>query len=86
MANVVEHGGPHSGGRIVLRLRLAGGAVWLSISDPGRPFDPRAATFHGPDPDRGGGSGLALIASFTRIAGYVRRAGRNRLLLELPLA
>lgn len=86
MANVIEHGGPHSGGRIVLRLRLAGETVLLSISDAGRPFDPRAATFDGPDPERGGGSGLALIASFTRIAGYARRAGRNRLLLELPLA
>jgi anti-sigma regulatory factor (Ser/Thr protein kinase) len=85
VANVVEHGGPQEGARIVLRLRLTGGVVRLSVSDAGRPFDPRTAAFDGPDHGRGGGAGLALIASLSRIAGYVRRAGRNRLILELPL-
>lgn len=85
MANVVEHGGPQDGARIVLRLRLVEGVVLLSVSDGGRPFDPRTAAFDGPDPDRGGGAGLALIGSLCRITGYVRRAGRNRLILEMPL-
>ena len=34
---------------------------------------------------RAGGAGLALIASLCRIASYTRRAGRNRLVLEMPL-
>jgi anti-sigma regulatory factor (Ser/Thr protein kinase) len=84
IANLVEHGGPH-GGRIVARLRLAGGVVRIMISDAGRPFDPRDAAFLGPNDERGGGAGLALIASHCRIAGYDRRRGRNRLVLELPL-
>jgi serine/threonine-protein kinase RsbW len=87
VANVVEHGGPHrEGARIVLRLRLSGGVVRLSLSDAGRPFDPRTAAFEGPNKERGGGAGVELIASLCRIVSYTRRAGRNRLVLELPLA
>lgn len=86
VANVVEHGGPQGEARIVLRLTCGGEVVRLAVSDAGRPFDPRAAAFEGPNHERGGGAGLALIASFARITAYARRAGRNRLVLELPLA
>ena len=86
IANVVEHGGPQAGSRIVLDLRLSGGVVRLLVSDGGRAFDPRTAIFRGPNPERGGGAGLAMIAGLSRIAGYERRAGRNRLVLEMPLA
>jgi serine/threonine-protein kinase RsbW len=85
VANVVEHGGVQGGSRIALRLSLGDGVVRLSLSDAGRPFDPRAAAFDGPNHERGGGAGLALIASICRFAGYTRRAGRNRLILEMPL-
>jgi anti-sigma regulatory factor (Ser/Thr protein kinase) len=37
VANVVEHGGPQEGARIVLRLRLSLDVVRLSFSDAGRP-------------------------------------------------
>ena len=84
IANVVEHGGPRPGGRIVLRLRRAGSLVRISVSDPGQPFDPRTSTFDGPNQARGGGAGLALIVSHCRIVAYARRAGRNRLVLEMP--
>jgi anti-sigma regulatory factor (Ser/Thr protein kinase) len=83
VANVVEHGGPQDA-RIVLSLRLLAGVVRISVSDAGMAFDPRTAVFDMPNPDRGGGAGLALIASLCRIAGYTRRAGRNRLVLEMP--
>jgi len=86
IANVVEHGGPQDGARIVLRLRLEAVMVRLEVSDAGVAFDPSTAAFDGPNHHRGGGAGLALIASLARIAGYDRRAGRNRLVLELPLA
>jgi anti-sigma regulatory factor (Ser/Thr protein kinase) len=86
IANLVEHGGPHrDGARIVLRLRRNGDLVSVSVSDEGRPFDPRTATFDGPNKERGGGAGLELIASLCRIVSYDRRAGRNRLVLELSL-
>ena len=82
----MEHGGPQGGARIVLRLSLEGGLVRVAVSDAGRPFDPRNAAFDQPNAERGGGAGLAMIASLSRIATYVRRAGRNRLVLEMPLA
>jgi anti-sigma regulatory factor (Ser/Thr protein kinase) len=85
IANVVEHGGPQGGARIVLRLHLQGGLVCVAVSDAGRPFDPRGVAFERPNTERGGGAGLAMIASLCRIASYARRAGRNRLVLELPL-
>jgi anti-sigma regulatory factor (Ser/Thr protein kinase) len=85
VANIVEHGGPQGRARIVVRLRCCEASVRLSVSDAGRPFDPRTAAFAGPNPWRGGGAGLALIASLCRIARYARRAGRNHLDLELPL-
>ena len=86
IANIVEHGAPARGARIVVRLFHAGQVVRVSISDPGRPFDPRDAPFAGPNHERGGGAGLALIASHCRIAAYDRRRGRNHVVLELPLA
>ena len=86
IANVVEHGGPHDGGGVALTFSREAGFVRLTVSDAGRPFDPRAASFEGPNLERGGGAGLALIASLCRIASYARRRGRNRLVLELPLA
>jgi serine/threonine-protein kinase RsbW len=86
VANVVEHGGPQGRARIVLRLYQEVTLVRLSFSDGGAPFDPRAAVFDGPNLERGGGTGLALITGFCRIAAYSRRAGRNRLVLEMPLA
>jgi serine/threonine-protein kinase RsbW len=86
VANVLEHGGAPASSRIVLRLSLGGEVVRLSLSDAGRPFDPRAAVFDGPNHERGGGAGLALIASVCRFAAYGRRAGRNRLILEMPLS
>lgn len=86
IANVVEHGGQQEGARIVLRLSLADGAVRLSVSDAGRPFDPRLARFDGPDIEHGGGAGLAMITGLCRITAYSRRAGRNRLVLEVPRA
>lgn len=84
VANIVEHGGPQTRA-IVIRLSVSKAAVHLAISDGGRAFDPRAARFSGPNHDRGGGAGLAMILSLCRITSYSRRAGRNRLLLEMPL-
>ena len=86
VANVVEHGRPRAGSRIVVRLRREASLVRLWFSDAGRPFDPRTATFDGPNAERGGGAGLALIAAGCRIASYARRAGRNRLVLEIALS
>ncbi|WP_293906394.1 ATP-binding protein [Phenylobacterium sp.] len=85
LINVIEHGQADPGSRIALWLQRDGDLVRLTVSDAGRPFDPREAVFAGPNEERGGGAGLALIRAWTRIAAYRRRAGRNRLVLEMPL-
>jgi anti-sigma regulatory factor (Ser/Thr protein kinase) len=85
IANVVEHGKPQDDTRIVLRLTLTEALIRIACSDGGAPFDPRTRSFEGPNLERGGGAGLALILDVCRIAAYVRRAGRNRLVLELPV-
>jgi anti-sigma regulatory factor (Ser/Thr protein kinase) len=69
----------------VVRLHREGAAAIVTVSDAGVAFDPREAAFDGPNHVRGGGAGLALIASLARITRYKRRRGRNRLTLELPL-
>jgi serine/threonine-protein kinase RsbW len=86
VVNVLEHGQLKPGSRIGVTLGRGDGVVRLTFSDAGVPFDPRTAAFQGPNEERGGGVGLALIRAWSRIADYQRRAGRNRVTLEMPLA
>ena len=85
VANVVEHGAPPPGDRIGLRLARRPGMLRITMTDTGCAFDPREARFDGPNLDRGGGAGLELMRAWSRVATYGRRAGRNRLVLEMPL-
>lgn len=85
LINVVEHGEAAQGARIVLRLERLDGLVRLTVTDAGQAFDPREEMFEGPNLERGGGVGLAMINAWSRITAYRRRAGRNRLVLEMPL-
>ena len=82
VANVVEHGRPPEGSLIGLRLQKDGERVRMTFTDAGVAFDPRAAEDQGPNLQRGGGAGLALIRSWAEIEAYRRRGGRNRLVLR----
>lgn len=86
IANIVEHGGPPADSRIGLRLARRPGVVRITMTDAGGVFDPRQAKQGGPNLDRGGGAGLALMHAWSRVAAYRRRGGRNRLVLEMPAA
>jgi serine/threonine-protein kinase RsbW len=83
VANIVEHGGPQDGRLVVLRLERSGGVVRIRVSDAGMAFDPRAAPDEGPNLERGGGAGLALIRGWSKIEDYRRSRRRNRLVLRL---
>jgi len=83
VANIVEHGGPQAGRLVVLALERSGGVVRIRVSDAGVAFDPRLAPDEGPNLERGGGAGLALIRGWSRIEDYRRLRGRNRLVLRL---
>jgi anti-sigma regulatory factor (Ser/Thr protein kinase) len=82
VANIVEHGRPAPGGLIVLRLEKAGARVRLRCSDAGIAFDPRTVEDDGPNLDRGGGAGIALIRAWSEIESYRRLGRRNRLVLR----
>jgi serine/threonine-protein kinase RsbW len=81
-ANIVEHSGAAPTSLIALRLETAGEAVRIAFTDAGVAFDPRTAEDGGPNLDRGGGAGIALIRSWCEIEAYERRRGRNRLVLR----
>ena len=83
--NVIEHSGAPAGGRIALRLQHRPGLVRLTVTDAGKPFDPRTVFFEGPNLARGGGAGLALIQAWCRINDYRRARDRNRLVLEMQI-
>lgn len=84
VANIVEHGASPAGALVVLRLAAAGeGGVRLSFSDAGVAFDPRSVEAAGPNPQRGGGAGIAMIRAWCEVEAYARRRGRNRLILRL---
>jgi serine/threonine-protein kinase RsbW len=82
VANIVEHGRPRAGSLVVLSLEKTGGRVRLAFSDAGIAFDPRAADDAGPNLERGGGAGLALIRRWSDIESYRRDGRRNRLVLR----
>ncbi|PZQ63509.1 MAG: anti-sigma regulatory factor [Phenylobacterium zucineum] len=85
IVNVLEHGEAPASSRIVVSLAHQGELVRVTFSDAGVPFDPREAGFDGPHAERGGGAGLELIRSWSRIVTYARRGGRNRVVLDMPL-
>jgi anti-sigma regulatory factor (Ser/Thr protein kinase) len=82
VANVVEHGRPAQESLIVLRFGREGDALRLAVSDAGLAFDPTEAADDGPNLERGGGAGLALIRAWCELS-YRRAGGRNQLELVL---
>jgi len=86
VANLVEHGAAPTDSRIVLRLVHAEAHIRITVTDAGEAFDPRETSFDGPNLERGGGVGLELMRAWSRVTAYGRRAGRNRLVLEMPLS
>jgi len=82
VANVVEHGRAPAETLIVVTFERSGRTLRLVASDAGLPFDPSRAPPAGPNLQRGGGAGLAMIRAWCRVR-YSRAHGRNRLDLEL---
>jgi anti-sigma regulatory factor (Ser/Thr protein kinase) len=82
VTNVINYGGIPSGGeRIRIEFRADDGALEITISDPGKPFDPRNAA--PPDTDspledrKIGGLGVHLVRNMVDTLAYRHEGGRN---------
>lgn len=84
--NIIEHGAAPEDSVIELSIDQADAHVRICVADSGTAFDPRTAVPEGPNLERGGGAGLALIQAWTRIASYRRHQARNEVVFELPVA
>jgi serine/threonine-protein kinase RsbW len=85
LSNVVEHGQPAPGSRLIMRIQRGAAGLILTLTDSGQPFDPRTTpAFEGPNPERGGGAGLELVRAWAKVADYRRDRGRNRVVLVVP--
>jgi serine/threonine-protein kinase RsbW len=84
VTNVLDHTGTDRDISLTLHLDQGENGFLITVEDDGVPFDPRAARAQGlPNPERGGGVGLALVKAWTDILAYNRENGRNRLVLRL---
>lgn len=87
VSNAVRHGRADDAIEIGLAMAIVQGGVDLVLEDDGVAFDPtEPRAFNGPDPDTGGGVGLALVRAWADSLRYARESGRNRLELLLRLA
>ena len=87
VSNAIRHGAEDGSIAIDLAMAISGDAVALVLEDDGVAFDPTVErAFGGPDPDTGGGVGLALVKAWANSFAYSRQDGRNVIELRLRLA
>ena len=85
VTNIVDHGVPPPDSEITIELSAIGTDIGLMLSDEGTFFDLRTADAPGDvPPERGGGAGIALVLSWSRVINYARIDGRNVLTLVIP--
>ena len=77
VVNLVEHA--EGATAIWLALEPVEAGVRVVLVDDAASFDPRTAATEGPNEQRGGGAGLAMVRAWSRILGYTREGDRNRL-------
>lgn len=84
VTNALRHGGKFQDLALLLVLQEDGEAVMLKIEDDGPPFDPLTVPpVTGPDPETGGGIGLAIVQAWGEEPTYSRNDAGNLLTLTL---
>jgi anti-sigma regulatory factor (Ser/Thr protein kinase) len=87
VANLFDHAVVAGDLLVTLLLTRSDEGLFVSLDDNAQAFDPREApAMEMPDPDRGGGVGLALVRSWADIVAYDSAEGMNRLVLRLRAA
>ncbi|MBV1689726.1 ATP-binding protein [Novosphingobium sp. G106] len=86
VANVLDHAAHDRDIAFTLSLDHRESGPLVTLEDDSDAFDPRtAASVEAPNPDRGGGVGLALVSAWAEIVSYDSAEGRNRLVLQQRL-
>ena len=86
VSNAIRHGAADGAIAIDLTLVAGDGEIAVVLQDDGIAFDPtEQRAFTGPNPETGGGVGLALVRAWANSIGYTRANGRNRIELLLRL-
>lgn len=90
LSNIIKYGYTDDAiHEIRVRLSVDGPMVVFEIEDDGRPFDPLAAPavdVEAPVEERRvGGLGIHIVRQLMREMDYARVAGRNRLVMKMPL-
>lgn len=84
ISNCLRHGGGEQDLSVSLMLEEIGGAIILEVDDDGPAFDPTSGTgFSGPDPETGGGIGLAIVRAWGEDIDYSFTGERNILRLTI---
>lgn len=84
LINVIDHAIHGRDIALGLDLQTVEDGVAITIDDDSIAFDPRTvAPPELPNPDRGGGVGLAIVKAWADIVSYDSEHGRNRLVLRL---
>jgi len=84
VTNALCHGGKGQDFSFSLELAMDGAAIRLSLDDNGAAFNPLAVPpVTSPDPETGGGIGLAIVHAWTKETSYSREPGMNSLQLRL---
>jgi len=84
--NLYDHGGLGADDAFDLELSSSRAEVRLVLIAPGPEFDPRQSISREFSSSRGGGAGLDLVRTWSRLLEHDYVEGRNRLALALPIA
>ena len=84
VSNSLRHGGANRDIALWFTLEEFGGGVALEFEDDGDSFDPAdAPSFKNPNPNTGGGIGLAIVRAWGEDIAYARLGDHNVLALKV---
>ena len=83
VANLLDHAAHDRDIAFRLSLHRGESGPLVTLEDDSDPFDPRTVpAVEAPNPERGGGVGLAIVTAWADIVAYDSAGGRNRLVLR----
>ncbi|HEU0311182.1 MAG TPA: ATP-binding protein [Sphingomicrobium sp.] len=86
VANLYDHGGLTERDEVELVLAVDPDGVRVSITDPGKPFDPWTMPRKSERTQRGGGAGIDIIKAWAHFISYDATGDGNRLEFLLPVS